>query len=198
MGFTDNKAGYTDLKKQITEYLGKNLKEKRLKHVYSVAQEAVKLAEKYGEDIQKAEIAALFHDMFRSTPVSSLDMYIKHFGLPKKIIGNANLSHGKVAAEIMKRDYGIEDEDILNAVAFHTTGRAGMSTLEKIVFLADAIEPGRNYPTVEETRSLAYIDLDKACISSLERTVEYIQGIGEYLDPDTVEALDDLKEKLNL
>ena len=111
---------------------------------------------------------------------------------------NANLSHSKVAAEIMKRDYGIEDEDMINAVSFHTTGRAGMSRLEKIIFLADAIEPGRNYPSVEETRRLAYIDLDKACISSLERTVEYIRGKGEYLDPDTVNALNYLKEKQDL
>ena len=73
-----------------------------------------------------------------------------------------------------------------------------MSLLEKIVFLADAIEPGRNYPTVEETRKLAYLDLDRACISSLERTIEYINKKGEYLDPDTVDALEDLKEKRNL
>ena len=111
---------------------------------------------------------------------------------------NPNLSHGKVAAVIMKRDFGIEDEDIVNAVSFHTTGRAGMSKLEKIIFLADAIEPGRNYPTVDEIRALAYINLEKACISSLTRTVEYIKGIGEYLDPDTINAINDLKEKINL
>lgn len=185
-------------KSKITEYIERNLKEKRLKHTYSVAREAVKLAERYGEDKEKAELAALFHDMFRSTPESVLNMYIKHLGLPEKLMDNANLSHSKIAAEIMKRDYGIQDEDIINAVSFHTTGRAGMSGLEKIIFLADAIEPGRVYPTVDETRKLAYIDLDKACISSLERTVEYINAKGGYLDPDTINALNDLKEKQNL
>ena len=103
----------------------------------------------------------------------------------------------KQLMELANVVYGIVDEDILNAVSYHTTGRAGMSKLEKIIFLADAIEPGRNYPTVEEIRKLAYIDLNKACISSLERTVEYIKGIGEYLDPDTINAINDLKEKLN-
>ena len=201
MDYTNDRSrptGFDDLKNEIKRYIENNLNEKRLKHTYSVVSEAKKLAAHYGEDPQKAEIAALFHDMYRSTPVSVLNMYVRQLGLPKNIMDNANLSHGKIAAVIMKRDYGIEDEDILNAVAYHTTGRAGMSTLEKIIFLADAIEPGRNYPTVEETRRLAYIDLNKACISSLERTVEYIKGIGEYLDPDTINAINDLKEKTNL
>lgn len=189
---------YDKARKEIIEYIEKNLKPHRLEHTYSVASEAVKLAERYGADVDKAELAALFHDMFRSTPVQVLDMYVRQLGLPKRIIDNPNLSHGKIAAAVMKKDYGIEDEDIINAVAYHTTGRAGMSKLEKIIFLADAIEPGRNYPTVEETRSMAYVDLDRACISSLERTVEYIREIGEYLDPDTLNALGDLKEKLEL
>lgn len=189
---------YDKARKEIIEYIEKNLKPHRLEHTYSVASEAVKLAERYGADTDKAELAALFHDMFRSTPVQVLDMYVRQLGLPKRIIDNPNLSHGKIAAAVMKKDYGIEDEDMINAVAYHTTGRAGMSKLEKIIFLADAIEPGRNYPTVEETRSMAYVDLDRACISSLERTVEYIREIGEYLDPDTLNALGDLKEKLEL
>ena len=201
MGCTDNPCEQPDygiLKRQITGYIEENLREKRLKHTYSVANEAVKLAGRYGEDVRKAELAALFHDMFRNTPVAVLNMYIRQLGLPTHLTDNPNLSHGKIAAVIMRKDYGIEDEDILNAVAFHTTGRAGMSRLEKIIFLADAIEPGRNYPTVEETRALAYVDLNRACISSLQRTVEYIRSIGEYLDSDTVNAIDDLKENLNL
>ncbi len=201
MDYTNDRSrptGFDDLKREIKGYIENNLNERRLTHTYSVVSEAKKLAEHYGEDPLKAEIAALFHDMYRSTPASVLNMYVRQLGLPKNIMDNPNLSHGKIAAVIMKRDYGIEDEDILNAVAYHTTGRAGMSKLEKIIFLADAIEPGRKYPTVEETRRLAYIDLNKACISSLERTVEYIKGIGEYLDPDTINAIKDLKEKRNL
>lgn len=195
---SQNQINFCNLKKEITAYIENNLKEKRLKHTYSVVSEAVKLAEHYGEDVQRAELAALFHDMFRSTPVAALNMYIRQLGLPENIMDNPNLSHGKIAAAVMKKNYGIEDEEILNAVSYHTTGRAGMSRLEKIIFLADAIEEGRNYPTVEETRKLAYVDLDRACINSLERTVEYISGIGEYLDPDTINAIKDLKEKLEI
>lgn len=186
------------IKDKVIRQLEQNLTEKRLKHTYAVAEEAKKLAVLYGADADKAELAALFHDMFRSMSNDVLNMYIRHLGLPDRLKNNPNLSHGKIAAEIMKRDFGIDDEDMINAVSFHTTGRSGMSRLEKIIFLADAIEPGRKYPTVEETRRLAYKNLDQACISSLERTVEYIKSRGEYMDPDTVNALRDLKEKQNL
>ena len=185
-------------KTDITSFIEKNLNKKRLKHTYSVAKEARKLAVRYGEDPEKAELAALFHDMFRSMPAAVLNLYIRQLGLPKNLIDNPNLSHSKIAAEIMKKDYGIEDEDLLHAVAYHTTGRAGMSKLEKIIFLADAIEPGRSYPAVEKIRVLAYQDLDRACICALEHTIEYIQGTGGYLDPDTIKARDELKERMNL
>ncbi|NLD20313.1 MAG: HD domain-containing protein [Clostridiales bacterium] len=189
---------FTELTNRIKYYIEVNLKDSRREHTYAVAWEAVKLAAHYGADGDKAKIAALFHDMFRNMSLNAMNMYVNHWGLPKKYLDNPNLAHGKLAAEMMKRTYEISDEDILNAVSYHTTGRAGMSKLEKIIFLADAIEPGRNYPTVEETRALAYTDIDRACISSLERTIEYIQGKGDYLDPDTIKARDDLKEKINL
>ena len=70
--------------------------------------------------------------------------------------------HGKIAAEVMKRDWGIKDEDVINAVKNHTTGRQGMSLLEKIIFVADAIEPSRDYPGVDKLRELAFKDLDSA------------------------------------
>lgn len=186
------------IRNRVCADIEKRLTPKRLRHTYAVADEAVKLAEIYGEDREKAELAALFHDMFRCEPAEHLNQLVEDFRLPERLKDKVNLSHGKVAAESMKRDYRIKDVDMVNAVAFHTTGRAGMSRLEKIIYLADAIEPGRSYPTVEETRKLAYDDLDAACINSLTRTIEYIEGEGGYLDPDTVNALMDLKEKRNL
>ena len=94
----------------------------------------------------------------------------------------------------MERDYGITDRDIINAVSYHTTGRAGMSLLEKIIYIADAIEPGRNYPGVEDVRVLAWQDLDRACLLSLERTIDFVRGQGNFLDSDTLEARDYLLE----
>ncbi len=179
----------------IHNYIEKNLNEKRKAHVYGVVETARKLAEKYGCDADKAELAALYHDMFRSTPVEILNMYVRQLELDPVYIDNANLAHGPIAAIIMKRDYGIEDQDLLNAVRYHTTGRAGMSILEKIIYLADAIEPGRNYPTVDEARMLAETSLDDACLFSMERSINYIRERGLFLHEDTIKARDYLLKK---
>ena len=104
----------------------------------------------------------------------------------------------------MERDFDVKDPDIINAVSFHTTGRAGMSTLEKVVYLADAIEPNRVYPGVDELRREADEDLDKACLLSLKNTADFVRSAGKYLDEDTLHAKDYLekvieeKERINL
>ena len=154
---------------------------------------AISLAKKYGADPEKAELAALFHDMYRGVPVDALNYYVRHLGLDKRYMDNCNLAHGKIAAIIMERDYGIEDQDILNAVSFHTTGRAGMSLLEKVIYIADAIEPSRRYPGVEALREAADQDLDLACLLSLEHTIEYVRSLGSFLDEDTLRARDVLR-----
>lgn len=183
---------------EIIAYIEKHLKPKRLKHTYAVAEEAVKLAERYGADPAKARTAALAHDMFRNADTQVMDAYIDRYGLSKKLRDDPNLAHGKVAARALESDFGISDEDILNAVSYHTTGRKGMSLLEKIVFLADATEPGRDHDKVEETRRLAYEDLDRACLSALENTIGFLEENGKDIDHDTLDARDDLKEKLGL
>lgn len=174
----------------INSYIEKNFSEKRKVHTEGVRKTAVMLAEKYGADPEKAELAALFHDMYRGVSEDVLNYYVKHLDLDKKYLNNCNLAHGKIAAIIMKRDYGIEDEDIINAVSYHTTGRPGMTLLEKIIYIADAIEPSRNYPGVESLRETAERDLNEACLLSLTRTIEYVQGQGNYLDNDTLLARD--------
>lgn len=172
----------------IRDYIDKNFSEKRKVHTEGVRKTAVDLARKYGGDVEKAEIAALFHDMYRGVPEDALNYYVKHLGLPKKYMNNCNLAHGKIAAIIMERDYDIHDEDILNAVRFHTTGRPEMSLLEKIIYIADAIEPNRNYPGVDILRRIAEKDLDEACLRSLDNTIRYVQGEKKFLDEDTVRA----------
>lgn len=179
----------------INNYIEKNLSEKRKAHVYGVVETAGILAEKYGCDIEKAKTAALFHDMFRSTPIEVLNMYVRQLNMDHSYLDNANLSHGPIAAIIMHRDYGITDQDVLNAVRYHTTGRAGMSTLEKVIYLADAIEPGRQYPTVDKARELAAVSLDDACLFSMERSIAYIRERGLFLHEDTIKARDYLLEK---
>lgn len=177
----------------IYEHILPMLSEKRLKHTKGVIDESVKLSELYGMDKKKAEVAALCHDIFRGKSKEHLNALIREAGLPEKYMDNPNLAHGKLAAYYIKKEFGIVDEDILNAVSYHTTGRANMSLLEKIVFIADAIEPGRDFSGVEELRKLAYEDLDRACLRSLKGTINHLLDEGKSLNEiehDTIEARD--------
>ena len=178
------------IKKKISDYIEKNLSEKRRIHTEGVRKTAVMLAEKYGEDVDKAEVAALCHDMYRGINIDLLNDYVNQLGLDKKYLDNPNLAHGKIAAVMIKKEYGIDDQDIINAVSFHTTGRAGMSELEKIIYLADAIEPGRDYQSVNQLREAVDRGLNEALIMSLERTIEYVRQQGHFLDEDTLKARD--------
>ena len=169
------------------------LTEKRLRHTAGVTESALHLAELYGGDTEKIRLAAACHDIFRGRTAEEISELVRRYGLPERYLGNANLAHSKIAAEYMK-ECGIDDEDVLNAVSYHTTGRAGMSLLEKIIFLADAIEPGRDYPGVDELRGIAERDLDAACIKALENSIAFVRSKGEVLDTDTEAALEYLKK----
>lgn len=182
-------------KDSIINYIKKNLSEKRQTHTFAVCDTALALAEKYGADPEKTEIAALCHDMYRGMNDRVLNMYVRELGLPDRYLDNPNLAHGKIAAIMIKREYGITDEDIINAVSYHTTGRENMSLLEKIIYIADTIEPNRDYPGVEELRVIAFEDLDKAMLKSLQNTISYIESRGLFLDEETVKARDYLLGK---
>lgn len=182
---------------KIKEYIERNMSEKRRLHTYGVCETAVKLAQQYGCDTEKARLAALLHDIYRGIPSSTLDYYVRHLGLDEKYLGNANLAHGKIAAATCGREFGVTDSDVINAVSYHTTGRAGMSLLEEIIYVADAIEPGRDYPGVEEIRKAAEEDIDRACLISLSHTIDYVKSEGKYLDRDTIRAREYFTDKLN-
>ena len=182
---------YDSLKRTIEAYIENNATEKRKIHTEGVRQTAIKLAEKYGpldEELrQKAELTALFHDMYRGVSTDVLNYYVKHLGLDeKRYKNNANLAHGKIAAAVMEREYGITDNDMLNAVSFHTTGRPGMSLLEKIIYIADYIEPGRKQaPNLTKLRRLAFQDLDQALLQVLGDILHYLESINSPIDPMT-------------
>ncbi len=188
---------YTD--KKLENEIKGLLTDKRRKHTEGVMKAADELALRFGADREKARIAALCHDIFRGRDNETLNALIDEFGIDKRYTDRPELSHSKLAAAALKRDYGIDDEDILNAVSYHTTGRAGMSKLEKTVFLADAIEEGRDYPGVDGLRKAAGQDLDRACLLSLRGTLAFLREQGKddsVIDRDTLEAEKDISEKL--
>lgn len=191
-----NSTDHERLKEKILEYIRMNLKESRLQHTYRVAETAVAMARREGADARKAEIAALLHDCARNLPPDRLNCFVEKLGLPDRYRDNVNLSHSKVGAAFAGRLFNIDDREILDAISYHTTGRCRMTTLEKIVFLADAIEPGRDYPGVEAIRDAAEESLDRGCLKSLEGTIEFLKAADKFIDNDTIEAFNDIKEKI--
>ncbi|MDR2296439.1 MAG: bis(5'-nucleosyl)-tetraphosphatase (symmetrical) YqeK [Clostridiales Family XIII bacterium] len=166
------------------------LGEKRAAHVLGTARLAEELAALYGADAEKARTAALLHDRFRGASDAELDARIDRYGLPPALKGNANLSHGRIAAAWMERELGIADAELLDAVRYHTTGRADMSKLEKILYVADAAEPTREHEGLAALREAARRDLDEACLTALENTLRHLRKKGIRPDADSLRARD--------
>ncbi len=181
---------------KIETYIDKNFSEKRRVHTYGVRKTALHLAEKYGCDTAKTEMAALLHDLYRGVAAEVLNYHVRHLGLDPSYIDRPNLAHGPVAAEMIQRDFGVKDKEIIDAVRYHTTGRAEMTLLDKIIYIADAIEPARSYPGVEDLREMAEQDLDRACLLSLKKTIDYVTSEGNFLDRRTVSAKEYLEEMI--
>jgi putative nucleotidyltransferase with HDIG domain len=157
--------------------LKKSIGEKRYVHSLGTMEEAVRLSILYKVDIEKARIAGLLHDCGKSMEK------------------NDNLTHAAKSAEFAKTVYHVEDEDILNAILYHTTGRENMTILEKIIYIADKTEPGRKYEYVDNLRKIANININDALIYSLERTIEYVEQKNQDLDIESIKTLNFLKEE---
>lgn len=151
------------------------LTEQRYIHTVGVMETAVKLAERFGADVKKAEIAAIFHDYAKFRPKEEMKQIILNGGGPLEVLDfHHELWHAPAGAALVKTEVGITDEDILSAIRFHTSGRPNMTLLEKVIYVADYIEPGRRFPGVEEVRTLAEEDLDLALIQALKNTITFL------------------------
>lgn len=174
--------------RQIREMVQSAQSEKRFEHTLGVAYTATALAMKYDVDLKKAYLAGLLHDCAKCLPHEEmlricLENEIAVSDLEKR---NPFLLHGKAGSFLAKSQYGITDEDILNAVSYHTTGRPGMSLLEKIIFTADYIEPGRDKAQhLVQIRKLAFEDIDAAVLWILKDTLEYLKSSDGEIDPGT-------------
>ncbi len=163
-------------------------------HVERVLEEALRLASRHGLDASKVRPAALGHDLLRVTPREELVRLATEKGIEPNEAERSEpvLLHGALAARMLSERFGIEDADVLNAVRYHTTGRAGMSDVEKVVFLADKTEEEElaYYPEWREVRELAEEDLDAAMLRALELYLEQARRMGWTLHPDVVAARD--------
>ncbi|PTF00361.1 bis(5'-nucleosyl)-tetraphosphatase (symmetrical) YqeK [Staphylococcus equorum] len=162
---------------QAVSLVKDKLPEKRFNHSLRVAETAVKLAEIYDGDKDKAELAGILHDYCKYDDLGSMYQIVTQNELDSNLLSyGSEILHGPVAAIIMNQQFDVTDDEVLLAIKNHTTGRAQMTKTEKLIFIADYIEPGRQTPGVEEIRDLAYNQgsLDKTIYEISKRTVLYL------------------------
>lgn len=170
------------------------LKHKRIPHVLGTEQEAIRLAERYGADVGKARVGALLHDCTKKLDLAEQLALCERYGIPLDDMERKTLKllHAKTGAAIARDVFGVDDE-IYGAILWHTTGRAGMTLLEKILYLADYIEPSRDFPGVDKLRTVCYKDLDAGLLMGLEMTIGEMNALGSPVHRATIEARDALK-----
>lgn len=173
----------------LVQQVQMQMSEARFEHVLGVEQSAIALAKRYGCSVEKASIAALTHDYAKERSADEFRFIIENKGFDLNLLrwGNA-IWHGLVGAYFVEHELGITDHDILEAIRLHTTGAPQMSLLSKIIYVADYIEPGRDFPGVEETRRLAVLDLDQAVAFETKQTLQYLIGKNVPIYPKTIET----------
>ena len=188
----ENHAKAHTLLEEADAFARSRLSEKRYEHSLRVADTAVDLALAHGLDADRARLAALLHDAAREMePEEFLDLsreWCLRVGDPER--QSPKLLHGPVAAELAKRELGIDDEEVLEAVRAHTTGRPGMGPFALVLYVADKIEPARDYPSVGRLRTLAREDLHRAAEESLRRAIAHNEERGKATHPASVKMLD--------
>lgn len=189
--------GATMQETEICEKLKDMMDEERYVHSLGVRDYAVMLAERYGADVDKARLAGLLHDCAKGLPRQEMISKVLEakIELGPEEFRNEALLHGPAGAVIARQVFGVEDPEILSAIECHTTGKRDMALLDKIIYLADYIEPNRDFPGVEDLRQAAMDDLDKAVLMALRRTIKYVLDTDRFLHPRTVEAWNDMLKR---
>lgn len=174
----------------IIEELKKNLSPERYIHSINVMETAEKLARYHRADVNKAKLAGILHDCAKEFDESQIRAYINKIGYKadKIELQQTILLHGVIGEYLARNKYGVTDQDVLNAIRWHTTGKAGMSTLEKIIYIADFIEPSRDYNGIEKIREAAFDNLDRCVLLCADSTICYVLQKGDLLFEKTVET----------
>ena len=181
-----------NLELKIFNYLSKRISPKRFEHSYSVAMLAAELAEIHNVDVYQAQTAGLLHDLAKYKTAQEQALFFRNRKKPKyfeDIKRNApKLLHGFIAAIVAKEEFGIRNKDVLNAISSHTLARAGMSALEKIIFIADYTAEGRKRKELKALRNLAKKDLDAAFKAVMTSKLSYVIERNMWLCVQTVDA----------
>ncbi|MGL4868554.1 MAG: bis(5'-nucleosyl)-tetraphosphatase (symmetrical) YqeK [Cetobacterium sp.] len=173
----------------LKEQLKLVVSKKRYEHSIRVLNTALILGNIYNADLKKIAIASLLHDYTKEFKKNELiDISKEYFKKEAKdYLDNAEILHSYASAYIAKSKFNIIDEEILDAIKYHTTGRKNIGLIEKIVYLADAIEPKRDYPHVEKIRDLALFNIDKAILLEVNKKIEYLLKENYVIHIDSIE-----------
>jgi predicted HD superfamily hydrolase involved in NAD metabolism len=177
-------------REQLMEAVRAQMPERRWQHTLGVMETAVKLAKRYGADPAKADLAAILHDVCKYWPVEKqADAVRRSPELPQDMLDyDKELWHAPAAAAVARSEYGVTDPEVLDAILYHTSGRERMTLLDKIVCLADYIEPGRDFPNVHKIRELAEHSVEKALVAGFDSTISFLLQQGKRIYPLTVLA----------
>ena len=178
--------------------LENRLSQKRFRHSCNVARAARQLAQQYGADVEKAYFAGLVHDICKEIPFEEQYRLMTE-GIFKPDLAELHsrkLWHGIAGAEFIRTEFDVQDTDILNAVRYHTVGRANMSLLEEIIYIADMISEERDYKGVDKMRRLAVRDLQSAMLEALTDAISSVLKKKGLLSQNTIEAYNDYNLKM--
>ncbi len=174
---------------ELLEKVANQMSNHRFQHVLRVEKKALELARRYHVNLEQASIAALVHDYAKERDDGEMIKLIKSQDFSKELLEYGNpIWHGIVGAYIIEEELGITDQDILDAVRLHTTGAANMSELSKLIYVADYIEEGRDFPGVDEARKLSEIDLDEAVKFEAYQTLNYLLKRKQRIYPKSIET----------
>lgn len=185
---------------KIKRNLRYKLTTKRYEHTLGVYETALDLATLYRVDTYKVSVAALLHDCAKDLSEEYMKELLSKHNIKLSFVeeNNKSLWHALLGAVMAEKEYGITDEEILSAIRVHTTGNEKMSTIDKIIYIADYIEPSRNFEGIEELRALAWQNLDQALLKAYNITISYILTKGLMLDLKTVSSRNRLLHSLKI
>lgn len=181
----------------IRAKLSERIKRKRMGHTMLTMCEAVKLACNYGADAKKARLAAILHDCIK-LPNKELIAYCdnNHYDISDEERSDPYLIHARLGAVLAMEEYGVTDPEVLQAIRCHTLGKVGMSLLDKIIYVADKIEPTRDYEGIDDIRRIAYEDIDRAMLLVMQHSADYTVNSGRKLNSSTAMVMEYLRNEI--
>jgi len=185
-------------KEEFIGIMREKLQEKRFNHSLNVAEAARALAERYDEDEERAYICGLLHDIEKNSPEEEQKEYMLRFSdIPEVVVKTPKLWHAAAGAAFVRDELKINDPEMISAIKYHTTAKAGMTMLEKIIYIADFISDERDYPGVDEVREAAFDDINKAILIGTRFTLEDLLRQGRVINQDTIDAYNEVCKYFN-